>query len=212
MRRHCRTLMWIVLGAGAAAAAVRPAPGTSLWEKRTPTAAYTYGDDRARMVGDIVTIVIEESFTTKRGSELKTAKKETILHRLTSIFYPPTSSKLGTYKGKLPEISRETNNSFDGSGQLDNSDSFKGTITAQVVEVRPNGNLLIEGNRHIRVTDEDQLVTISGVARPQDIGPNNQVSSTMLADVQINYKGKGAIRDNQKRSVLTRLWDKINLF
>ena len=109
-------------------------------------------------------------------------------------------------------MSRDTSNSFNGGGTVDNEDSFEGKITAQVMEVYPNGNLLVQGNKEIQIVDEQQIVTISGIVRPQDIGTNNQVASFMMADVRINYEGQGAIRDNQKRSLLTRFWDKINLF
>ena len=205
-------LMLAVLVLNGAFFACTTAGGTSLWAKREHSASNMYADSRARQIGDIITIIISEAVKTERDSNIKTAKKETILNRITSVFFPSTSSNMGKHNGSLPIMDRNTNNSFDGGGTVDNEDTFEGKITAQVIEVYPNGNLLVQGNKEIQIVDEQQVVTVSGIVRPQDIGTDNQVASYMMADVRINYEGKGAIRDNQKRSIFTRFWDKVNLF
>lgn len=184
---------------------------TSLWANRSHVVNNFYADNRARNVGDIVTIVVSEDVKSERTSDIKTAKKESVLRRLVSIFYPPSVSSLGTQGGVLPEIQSNSSNSFDGGGEVDVEDKFNATITAMVIEVFPNGNLLVEGNKAIRVINENQNMTISGIVRPEDITQDNRVYSYLMADINIFYEGQGAIRDNQERSWFAKFWDKINI-
>jgi len=78
-------------------------------------------------------------------------------------------------------------------------------MTAKVVEVLPNGNLVIEGRQTIVINGEEQVIVVSGIVRPQDIEPDNTVLSTYIADATIVYNGTGPIGDAQEPGLLTRL-------
>ncbi|HDG98416.1 MAG TPA: flagellar basal body L-ring protein FlgH, partial [Desulfobacterales bacterium] len=100
-------------------------------------------------------------------------------------------------------------NSFDGSGSTSRDETMTASITARVVEVLPNGNLYIRGTRQIKVNNEVQYITLSGLIRPYDISPDNTVLSSYIADAKIEYTGKGAVSDKQRPGWLMRLLDYV---
>jgi flagellar L-ring protein precursor FlgH len=99
----------------------------------------------------------------------------------------------------------EVNNEFDGEGTTTRSGRLNATITATVMEMLANGNLLLEGTRSIRINHETQLMRVKGVARPRDIDANNQINSKLLADGQIKFDGNGAVDRVNKPGVITQL-------
>ena len=82
-------------------------------------------------------------------------------------------------------------------------------MTAQVVDVLPNGNLIIEGNREVRVNAENQMITLTGMVRPRDITADNVIQSTYIADARIAYSGTGVLNDRQRPGWFTRVMDKV---
>jgi flagellar L-ring protein precursor FlgH len=76
-----------------------------------------------------------------------------------------------------------------------------------VVAVNPSGTLSIKGDRHVRVNGEDDTIHLSGVVRPQDLDPNNMISSSQIADLEVSMLGQGQIRDKQGNGLGTRLFD-----
>jgi flagellar L-ring protein precursor FlgH len=83
------------------------------------------------------------------------------------------------------------------------------TITARIINVLPNGNLMIEGRRNIKVNNEDQEIMLEGTIRPRDISPNNTVNSIYVADARISYSGRGIISDRQSPGWLMNIVDKL---
>jgi len=98
-------------------------------------------------------------------------------------------------------------NSFDGSGETSRNESMTASITARVVDVMPNGNLFIQGVREIKVNNEEQFITLSGLIRPVDISPDNTVLSSYIADAKISYSGRGVVSDKQRPGWLMRAID-----
>ena len=86
---------------------------------------------------------------------------------------------------------------------------MEGTITATVLEILPNGNLLIEGSRAIAVNKETQIMRVRGVARPKDISANNSIDSKLLADAQIKFDGKGSVSRANRQGIMTKLFDSV---
>ena len=82
-------------------------------------------------------------------------------------------------------------------------------MTARIVDILPNGNLVIQGNREVRVNHENQIITLTGLVRPRDISADNVVLSTYLADARISYSGSGIINERQRPGWLTRVMGKI---
>ena len=104
---------------------------------------------------------------------------------------------------------QKISNEFDGEGTTTRSGSLEGTITATVLEILPNGNLLIEGSRAIVVNKETQQMRVRGVARPKDITADNSIDSKLLADAQIKFDGKGSVSRANRQGIMTRLFDSI---
>jgi flagellar L-ring protein precursor FlgH len=165
-----------------------------------------FGEKQAYRVGDIVTVVLDESLdadtTTKNTASRKTK---------TDVLSPLQLAKWGSPGGILSSDLQEENEvSSTGSGVIDQSATLTGTMTAQVVEVYPNGNLLIRGEKIVNFSAGSEVVQVKGIIRPQDIQPDNTVQSKRLASAQITYKGVGANANVQKipwgTNILLSIW------
>ena len=165
-----------------------------------------FGEKKAYRVGDIVTVVLDESLdadtTTKNTASRKTK---------TDVLSPLQIAKWGSPGGILStDIQEENEVSSTGSGVIDQSATFKGTMTAQVVEVYPNGNLLIRGEKIVNFSSGSEVVQVKGIIRPQDIQPDNTVQSKRLASAQITYKGVGSNANVQQMpwgtNLLLSIW------
>jgi flagellar L-ring protein precursor FlgH len=111
---------------------------------------------------------------------------------------------------KLASLAKASiQNNFTGSGETTRDESMTASITARVVEVTANGNLYIQGMREIKVNNEVQFMTLSGLIRPVDISPDNTILSSYVADAKISYSGRGAVSDKQRPGWLTRVIDFI---
>jgi flagellar L-ring protein precursor FlgH len=106
-------------------------------------------------------------------------------------------------------IKASMKNEFDGSGQTSRDETMTASITARVVDVTPEGNLFIRGTREVKVNNETQYITLTGLIRPEDISPDNTVLSSYIADAQIAYSGSGSVSDKQRPGWLTRALDLI---
>jgi len=101
---------------------------------------------------------------------------------------------------------------FRAQGNLDTRDSMKFRIAAEIVDIRPNGYLVIEAHRSIRNNDEQWKQSISGIVRPDDILPNNTVLSEDIAELQIHKEEEGHVRDGYRRGWMYKLFDRYGLF
>ncbi|RJQ51113.1 MAG: flagellar basal body L-ring protein FlgH [Desulfobacteraceae bacterium] len=180
-------------------------------------ASMLYSDPVARNIGDTLTVDIIENTSSSLDANTKASR--------TSSIDAGVSQLLG-YMRVLEEANRRLNrdrdgelndtqfkasmqNSFDGKGTSDRSGQVTASIGAIVTEVLPNGNLSIFGKRGMRVNNETQIITVSGTVRPQDIGRDNRVKSTFIANARIEYVGQGVLADKQRPGWGTRLLDHI---
>lgn len=167
----------------------------SLWSDSGPGASL-YSDHRARAVGDILTIVISESFTASRTGAANNSKDSS-----TSV-----NAGAGIFRGLMPG-SAGSSDSFKASGSLTNSNTMTGRMTVMISEIKPNGNLIISGTQMIKQNNEEQKIIVSGEVRPDDIQPDNTISSSMVANAQINIAGKGPLSEKQRQGILTQLFN-----
>ncbi len=175
-------------------------PG-SLWVDRS-----LYSDIRAHQVGDIVTIVVKEYASAKDYGSTESKKSTSLKTVIKSLF--GLKDDVGDFVGmKDPTnlMDASASGNFKGSGKLEQSSSLTTKITAVVTDVLPNGNLVIEGKRTILVNGERKIIGIRGVVRPQDIAPDNTVSSEYVADAEIVYEGKGIVSKSQSPGLFTKL-------
>jgi flagellar L-ring protein precursor FlgH len=103
-------------------------------------------------------------------------------------------------------------NTFTGGGTITNSQTITASAAVQVIDVLPNGNLVIEGLREVTFSKERQFLALHGIVRPYDIQPNNTIASANIAGAQIQIVSEGALTESQKKGWLLKLNDKINPF
>ncbi len=159
-----------------------------------------FEDRRARYVGDTMTITIAETTSASTKSNTK-------VNRATSI-----SAKAGTVIG-LPgkslqgmELGASGANSLDGKGEAAANNVFTGTITVTVIEVLPNGNLLVSGEKQVAIGFGQEYIRLSGVVNPFFINSANSISSSQVADARIEYKESGTISEAQVMGWLSRFF------
>jgi flagellar L-ring protein precursor FlgH len=189
------------------------APGgraQSLWKETTSHSMFS--DKRARAIGDILTILVQESTSSAKENSTKTARSSGIDAAINSFLFSPAASGLLTKGGKLPAINLASTTSFDGGGQIQNSEKMTARIAVRVVDVLPNASLVIEGRRQTKIAGETTDAVLRGVVRSEDIAANNTVYSYNLADASIQYLSKGPVTDTQRKGWFTKVWDKVAPF
>ena len=186
------------------------APAQSLWHD--DAAKPMFADKRANSVGDILTIIVQENTTTTKKNNTSTAKESAMDAAITSFLYSPAASGLLTKGGAMPAVKYGVKNSFTGGGSVDNSQKMVASVAVKVIDVLPNKNLVIEGRRETSFSGEHQTVVLHGIVRTEDVAANNTLYSYNIADAKVEFTGKGAVDDNQRRGWLTRVWDKVNPF
>jgi flagellar L-ring protein precursor FlgH len=164
---------------------------------------------------DLVTIVIrEESSSSSKGQN--DLKKNVELQAEVAQFFKINFSKLAL-KG-LPTPAAEPGmdltgaRTFHGEGESDRTDSTTARITAEILDVKPNGTLVLQARKHIKIDDEEQQFILSGICRAEDIGPDNTVLSTQMYDLSFQKNSKGDVRQGTERGNLPKLLDFINPF
>lgn len=187
-----------------------PVQADSLWKDDAgPT---MLSDKKAIAVGDIVTIVVAENTSNSKSTSTKTAKNSATDTSIASFLYGPGASGLLTKGGKYPALKFDNKNSFEGGGQIANSETITARVAVRVIDVLPNKNLIVEGTRHTSYSGENQDIVLRGTVRADDVQANNTVFSYNVADATIKIIGKGAVSDSQKRGWFTKIWEKVTPF
>jgi flagellar L-ring protein precursor FlgH len=200
-----------IAAAGVLALAGNGARADSLWSSST-TAISMVSDKRAISVGDILNILVQENSTASKDTSTKTSKKTGLDAALTSFLFSPQASGLLTKKGQMPAFKFNYAHDFDGSGQVNATEKIIARIAVTVMDVLPNGNLIVEGTRQTSFAGESQDVVLRGVVRPADVTANNTVYSYNVANATIKLISKGAASDASKKGWLTKIWDKVSPF
>jgi len=184
--------------AAAEAGGMVPTEGTT--ERRaTARQVSLFADVKARSVGDIVTVAIVERASGSNSSRVST-------RRNTQFNHENGSGGTGLFSF-VPEfgLSAQLDREHDGTGQLTRQGSLTATMAAMVTEVRPNGDLVIRGEREVGVNEEQEILTLTGIVRPSDIGPGNVVYSSDIAEAKIHYTGKGLVTSGSRPNLLSRI-------
>ena len=184
-------------------------PG-SLWKEDSSRSMFA--DRRARAVGDILTILVQENSTASKENSTKTSKSSSVDASLDTVLYSPSASLFLTKGGKLPAMKFGGSQSFDGGGKINNSEQITARIAVRVVDVLPNANFIIEGRRETFVSGEKQEAVLRGTVRSADITANNTVFSYNVAEASIRFVSRGTITDNQRKGWILRVWEKVTPF
>ena len=164
-----------------------------------------FEDKRARIVGDLLTIAINE-----KVSASKTASSTA--NRAGSMDFVVPDAQIGGRGIKGGSLSATSKNDFEGKGDSAANNVFTGTITVTVIDVLANGNLVVSGEKQIGINQGSEFVRLSGVVDPRFILANNSVSSTQVADARLEYRGAGYIDEAQTLGWLSRVFMSVMPF
>ena len=179
----------------------------SIWQS---TSASMTDDMKARRRGDIITVVISETASASKEAKTGTSRDSSVTAGIPGLL---GAENTGIFKNNFADLAKiinaSSNSKFSGAGSTSRQENLKATITARVIDVQSNGNLMIEGRRNIKVNEEDQIIVLEGTVRSRDVAPDNTVNSIYVADARINYSGRGLISDQQSPGWLMNFFNKI---
>lgn len=161
-----------------------------------------YSDVKARRVGDIITVQLSEN-TNATKSAGTTSSKESTVDVQPIIGLGGNAINIG--KESL-QLGLDSSNEFTGDAQANQSNSLSGNISVTVVEVLPNQNLIIRGEKWLTLNNGDEYIRLTGVIRSADISPTNEIESTKIANARIQYSGKGSFAQAQEKGWLTKFF------
>ncbi len=165
----------------------------SLW---SPASRITdLGSDlRAVQVNDLVTVLVNEQASAVATGATQTSRKSSVDSSITALLGVKSPT------GALANLASASNDTeLNGSGTTSRGTTLSTTLSARVTHVLPNGYLVLEGTKDVQVNSEHQFIKIRGIIRPIDLSPGNVITSTQLAQLEINIDGKGVVNDAVKR-------------
>jgi flagellar L-ring protein precursor FlgH len=162
-------------------------------------------DKTAAQVGDLVTVIIRETQDLKNEESTETSKTSSLNYQIIDFDIKPDAFST------LPSLQTGKADSFDGTANVEKKGSFTARLTAMVVDTLPNGNLVIQGRRELRVDGDVKLLEFSGVVRRYDVTRANTVQSELVADARVSYVGHGPSRQaTQRRGLAAWLYSAID--
>lgn len=164
------------------------------------TARPLFEDRRARFVGDTLTINVAEKTSASKNSENKTTRSSNMNTSVPSVTGLPVKTLQDM------NLQASSSNNFNGKGQNTSTNDFTSSLTVTVIEVLPNGNLLVSGEKQIGLKEGEEFIRFSGVVNPSTITATNTVQSTQVADARIEYKANGFIDSAQAMGWLSRFF------
>ncbi len=180
-------------------------------------------DRRAKNVGDILTVTLNESLSASKSTTNTTSKADTFGVTLPPLFSNGAATrsvasqldnKLGIGNGGIDstDFSAGANQSFSGAGTAAQTNTLSGSMTVTVVRVYPNGYLEIKGQKKLVLNDGSEYLRLSGIVRPEDISASNTISSSSVADARITYTNAGVYAKSGKPGWLSNLFREISPF
>lgn len=163
-----------------------------------------FEDNRARRVGDIISIVLVERTQASKNADTTLSRSNDTSLGNPTLFGSPV--QIGT---QTLEVTAGSEHEFSGSGSSSQSNSLNGSITVTVVRVLPNGNLVVRGQKQLMLNQGSEHIRISGVVRAVDVRSDNTVLSTQVANARIIYGSRGALADANRSGWLSRFFMKI---
>ncbi len=169
-----------------------------------------FADHRAHQVGDIVTVTISETASASKNATTSSGRNSNFTAGVPTFFGLEASPYLSKQHVPIDAsnlINANFNNSFSGNGSTTRRESLTASLTTQVVGIYPNGQLKIRGGKEVMVNSEIQVIYLTGIIRPVDIGADNTIPSDKILNARISYTGHGALSDNQQPGWATRILD-----
>ena len=179
---------------------VQPATGAIF---QAAQARPLFEDRRARHVGDTLTINLVESTTAQKAANSSATRGSGISGGITAASRVPLAGLAGM------NVEAGMDSEFSGKGASAANNRFNGTISVTVIEVYPNGNLLVSGEKQVAINQGNEFIRFSGVVNPTMVTAANTVQSTQVADARIEYKGSGYIDESNQMGWLQRFFNVV---
>ena len=167
------------------------------------TNRFLFEDYRARRVGDILTVILEEKTNADKKASTATTKNSNIETPAPKLF----GRGISIWGRDILDSQVASKVDFAGEGGSSQSNSIKGNVTVTVAEVLPNGFLKVHGEKLMNLNQGSEVIRIRGIIRPQDISSANTIESQQIANAEITYKGKGMVADSNDAGWLTRFFN-----
>lgn len=166
---------------------------------------------------DLIQIIVSESSRAKSSHELETEKEYGIKADISAwpAFSLSDLLNLQIAAGRttgLPRLDIGFSNEFSGDGEYQRRDDFTARLTAEVIEVLPNGNLVLEARSYIKLDEEESTITVTGICRPNDISANNTILSHSLHDLKIEKMNQGELKKANKKGFISKVLDAVFAF
>lgn len=161
-----------------------------------------YSDITAQRLGDIITVQLQERTTASKSANTETSKESNA-----NLPTPQLFGRDVTLNGNPLSASIGGTRDFTGDANADQSNTLNGDITVTVIRRLANGNLLVRGEKWMRINTGDEYIRLTGMIRPQDVSPNNTIPSTRVANARIEYSGTGSLASTQEQGWLTRFFN-----
>ncbi len=162
-------------------------------------------DQRARAIGDVLTIQIQEQHSVRNEDKTERRQDSSLSARLEAY----TLSSGAFTDGTLPSVSVTKEQDFNGQSKQNSGSDVRASIAVMVVDVQPNGNLVVAGQRNVTVNDEQKTLRISGIVRALDVTVGNTVGSQQVADARIAITGEGASTRQVTKGPIGQLFDTL---
>lgn len=181
-------------------------------QRAAPTAGAIYAaggevayfeDLKARRVGDLITILLQEATNATKTNSTKTKKATTVENPGPTIAGRPVTVN-GT---EVLNMGLDGSSQFQGEGSSSQSNQLQGSLTAVVIDRLPNGNLVVQGEKWLQLNQGEEFVRLTGVVRAADVLPDNTVTSDKVADARISYGGRGAVSASNRMGWLARFFN-----
>jgi flagellar L-ring protein precursor FlgH len=183
--------------------AARPATGAIYVGRQSDS---WFGKGRNFQVGDVITVLLNESTQAARTQNANVSRESS--NDVVPKGLQNYGAGLGGFMNGINMLGGKINNK--GTGAADQQASLSGSVAVSVVEVMPNGNLILRGEKQLALTEGSEVIQVAGIIRPDDVAPNNTVQSRRLANAQITYRGTGdlanATRAGWGTSALMKIW------
>jgi len=204
---------------------VQTTHATSLWSGETIQASSLFVDAPPPVLqeNDIVVILIEEKTTALADADTEAEVDDTVSGEISNWFSIKNASdllKFLTFRSSdiqatqndsdsLPKWGFKISNEFEGEAETTRNNTVSARIATNVVSVKPNGNVVLEGKRHIKVNAETTILTVTGIARQKDVSEDNTIPSYLISELQVAIDGKGIAANANRRGILSHLLNLI---
>ena len=163
---------------------------------------FLFEDVKARRVGDLITVVLEESINASKSASTEASKESTV-----ELPAPTLFNKNNRINELVNDV--DTERDFEGEGETTQENSIQGNITVTVHRVHPNGYLFVKGEKLLSLNEGSEVVRVSGIVRPTDITSDNTILSNQIANAEITYKGSGIVSDSSKAGWILRFFSSV---